>query len=174
MKINEIWTEPTLLARKMTVSIIQANPDDAEEILDLQKLAYRSEAIIYNDWTIPPLTQTIAEMRAEFESMYFLKATSGDKIIGSVRASHENSTCHIGRLIVHPEFRKKGIGTSLMERVEGAFSQAERFELFTGSRSTENMHFYQRLGYRIIREEDLSPAVRLVIMEKLHQNCQVV
>lgn len=156
----------------MIISIIQANPDDAEEILDLQKLAYRSEATIYNDWTIPPLIQTIAEMRSEFESMYFLKATNGDKIVGSVRALHKDSTCHIGRLIVHPEFRKKGIGTSLMERVEGAFPHAERFELFTGSRSIENIHLYQRLGYRILREDDLSPSVRLVIMEKLHQNCQ--
>jgi hypothetical protein len=35
-----------------------ADKGDYEEILDLQKLAYQSEAIIFNDFTIPPLTQT--------------------------------------------------------------------------------------------------------------------
>jgi hypothetical protein len=35
--------------------------------LALQKLAYRSEAEIYDDYTIPPLTQTLGEMRADEE-----------------------------------------------------------------------------------------------------------
>lgn len=156
----------------MTFSIIQAKSDDAEEILDLQKLAYQSEAILYNDWTIPPLTQTIDEIECEFENKFFLKALNGNKIVGSVRASHKDTTCHIGRLIVHPEFQKKGIGTLLMERVERAFSHAERFELFTGSKSTENIRLYHRLGYRVFREKDLSPAVRLVVMERNNRICQ--
>jgi 2-aminoadipate transaminase len=42
--------------------IDRATVEDAKEILDLQKLAYQSEAEIYNDYTIPPLTQTLEEM----------------------------------------------------------------------------------------------------------------
>jgi hypothetical protein len=38
--------------------IEQAGVEDAGEILRLQKLAYQSEARIYNDYTIPPLLQT--------------------------------------------------------------------------------------------------------------------
>ena len=34
---------------------------DAEEILALQKLAYRSEAEIYEDYSIAPLIQTLEE-----------------------------------------------------------------------------------------------------------------
>ena len=33
--------------------------EDAAEILALQKLAYRSEAEIYNDFSIQPLLQTL-------------------------------------------------------------------------------------------------------------------
>ena len=39
--------------------ILRADISDMAEIRDLQKLAYQTEAILYNDWTIPPLTQTI-------------------------------------------------------------------------------------------------------------------
>ena len=46
----------------------QASVKDAAEILALQKLAYRSEAEIYDDYTIPPLTQTLEEMRTDIET----------------------------------------------------------------------------------------------------------
>ena len=41
------------------IEITSAHVDDASEILNLQKLAYRSEAEIYNDWSIAPLHQTL-------------------------------------------------------------------------------------------------------------------
>jgi GNAT superfamily N-acetyltransferase len=150
----------------MDVSIVQASPEDAEDILSLQRAAYRSEAILNDDWTIPPLTQTLPEVQAEFETRVFLKAVCGDRIVGSVRAFLSAGTCRVGRLIVHPDCRGKGIGTSLMERIEAVFSRAERFELFTGAKSIDNIRLYQRLGYRKYREEDLSSRVRLVFMEK--------
>jgi hypothetical protein len=45
--------------------------ENAEEILELQKLAYLSEAETYNDYSIPPLTQTIDQIRADFENSGF-------------------------------------------------------------------------------------------------------
>jgi len=153
---------------QMKFSILQADLEDAEEILELQKLAYQSEAILNNDWTIPPLTQSLSQIKSEFENKIFLKVAIGDKIIGSVRASLDDGTCRIGRLIVHPDYQKNGIGTSLMERIEELFSHAERFELFTGKKSIDNIRLYQRLGYRFSREESLSPRVQLIFMEKLN------
>lgn len=151
----------------MDISIVQASPDDACEILALQKIAYQSEAELNDDWTIPPLTQTLPEIVSEFETKVFLKALCAGKIIGSVRASLQSGTCQVGRLIVHPDYQGKGIGILLMGEIERAFSSAERYELFTGMKSIDNIRLYQRLGYREYREEELSPNVRLVFMEKL-------
>lgn len=150
----------------MDISIVQASPDDASEILSLQKIAYQSEAELNDDWTIPPLTETLPEIISEFEAKVFLKAVCEDKIVGSVRAALDSGTCQVGRLIVHPDYQGKGIGTLLIGRIETRFSLAERFELFTGIKSIDNIRFYQRLGYREYRQEDLSPKVRLVFMEK--------
>ena len=93
--------------------ILPANVSDAAEILELQKLAYQSEAVLYNDWSIPPLTQTLDEIKKEFDEMTFLKVCDSGRIIGSVRASIRDGTCNIGRLIVHPDFQHKGTGTRL-------------------------------------------------------------
>jgi ribosomal protein S18 acetylase RimI-like enzyme len=151
----------------MDVSIAQASVADAVEILALQKLAYRSEAELNGDWTIPPLIQTLSGIETEFEAKTFLKAVLQQEIVGSVRAFLDSDTCLIGRLIVHPDFQGKGIGTLLMRKIETLFSVAKRFEIFTSIRSVDNIRLYKRLGYREFREEDLSPKVRLVFMEKV-------
>jgi len=148
------------------IKIRFANIADAEEILELQKLAYQSEAIIYNDWSIPPLTQTLAEIKKEFTENTFLKACEAEKIIGSVKISTHNENCEIGRLIVHPDLQGKGIGTQLMLAVEAEFPMAKQFELFTGSKSARNISLYEKLGYIIFMRKQLSELVELVFMEK--------
>jgi len=104
--------------------IKRARVEDAEAILALQKLAYLSEAEIYNNKSIPPLTQTLEEIRAEFDHQIFLKALIEGRIIGSVRAFQTQETCHIGRLVVHPDFQNWGIGSQLMNEIENAFQKA--------------------------------------------------
>jgi ribosomal protein S18 acetylase RimI-like enzyme len=150
----------------LEISIIEASVDDSAEILALQKVAYQSEAELYDDWAIPPLTQTRSQIQAEFTTKVFLKALQADTIVGSIRASLDRDICVIGRLIVHPDYQGKGIGTQLLLKIEALFSPAERLELFTGSKSSDNIRLYERLGYRVFREEGLSSKVRLVFMEK--------
>jgi ribosomal protein S18 acetylase RimI-like enzyme len=140
--------------------------EDAADILALQKLAYRSEAEIYGDDTIPPLTQTLEEMCADLKDQVVLKASIDERIVGSVRAYEEQGTCFVGRLIVHPDFQNRGIGTRLMREIERAFTQAERFELFTGDRSERNLHLYLKLGYSVFKRQELTERVTLVFMEK--------
>ncbi|MPN37512.1 hypothetical protein SDC9_185031 [bioreactor metagenome] len=149
------------------VEIFRATSEDAIEILELQKLAYQSEAQIYNDWTLPPLLQTIEEIRCEYNTHLFLKAVNKNSIIGSVRTRVLGDTCYIGKLIVHPNWQNQGLGTRLMAEVEIMNPDAIRFELFTGSLSIRNLSLYQKLGYREFRRELLSKQVELVYLEKI-------
>ncbi len=147
--------------------IAPADIDDAPVILALQKLVYESEARLYDDWTLPPLTQTIDSLRAEFATSLVLKAVDGDAtIVGSVRARESAGTCHVGRLIVSPGQQGRGIGTRLVTEIEARFPAVPRFELFTGNLSAANIRLYERLGYRHYREQVMSPTVTLVFMEK--------
>ena len=144
----------------------RASFEDAKEILDLQKLAYVSEAAIYNDYSIPPLTQTLGQIQADFESRLFLKASIDGSIVGSVRGFMEQETCHIGRLIVHPDFQNRGIGARLMKEIERCFHEAERYELFTGHLSERNLRLYHRLGYIPFAFEAATDSLTFVFMEK--------
>lgn len=146
--------------------ITEAAIADAQDILDLQKLAYQSEAEIYNDFSIAPLTQTLEELRDDFKNKVFLKSVMYGKIVGSVRAYMEEDTCHIGRLIVHPNYQNYGLGRKLMHKIEARFPQARRFEAFTGHKSRRNIYFHQRLGYKIFKRERVSELRDRVFMEK--------
>ena len=122
------------------MKITRANVNDAEELLNLQKLAFQSQARIYNDDKLPPLIQEIDEIKQEFKEKIVLKAIIKSQIIGSVRAYENEGTCHIGRLIVHPDFQNQGIGKQLMLAIEDSFKDCARFELFTGYKSEKNIH----------------------------------
>jgi len=148
------------------MEIERAMISDAEEILVLQKMAYRSEAEIYNDFNIPPLVQTLESIEKDFENQYFLKAVMDGKIIGSVRAYTKEGTCYIGRLIVHPDFQNRGIGTDLMNEIERIFNTCRRFELFTGDKSERNLYLYQKLGYKIFKKAKITDQTMVVYLEK--------
>ena len=146
--------------------IERAAISDAEEILALQKLAYKSEAEIYNDFNIPPMVQTLESVEKDFENQVFIKALMDGRIIGSVRAHSREGTCYIGRLIVHPDFQNRGIGTKLMKEIEKIFGTCQRFELFTGARSERNLYLYQKLGYKIFRTANITDQTTIVHLGK--------
>lgn len=139
---------------------------DASEILFLQKMAYVSEAEIYNDFTIEPLVQTLEGLKQQFKNHIILKAVLANKLIGSVRAYVENGISFIGKLIVHPEYRGMGIGKMLMQEIEKS-CLTNRFELFTGSKSMNNIRLYEKLGYRIFKTKMIDDNLSLVYMEKV-------
>lgn len=149
------------------LDISRAELADAEAIIQLQRLAYQSEAERYNDWSLPALTQTVESLQIEFEQQIILKAVKGDEIIGSVRAFTQQDICKIGRLIVHPHHQCQGIGSQLLHSVETLHWQARLFELFTGSKSLDNIRLYQKHGYAISHNQPLSPDVELVFLQKI-------
>ena len=147
-------------------TITRAERCDLQQILDLQYLAYRSEAELLNDFRIPPLLQTLQELRAEFETGVVLKATDGcGRIVGSVRAHTDGCALFIGKLIVHPQRQGNGIGTEMLESIEKEYPPMRR-ELFTSCKSVKNLALYRRQGYRPFREEETYPGMRFVFLEK--------
>lgn len=150
------------------VRIETATREDASDILAVQKLAFVSEAAIYNDNSIPPLTETVDEVLVAMSEETILKAVRNGIIVGSVRGRLlPDGTCYVGRLVVHPNIQRMGIGTKLMAAIENRFPAAKRYELFTGNLSVINIKLYERLGYRVFCEKRLLETVNLVGMEKL-------
>lgn len=148
------------------MTITEAKREDLEEILALQYLAYESEARLLGNWSIPPLLQTLEEACREYDGGIFLKACDSDgKIVGSVRGYPQGDTLLIGKLMVHPEHRGRGLGTKLLTELEAACPH-RRYELFTSDKSAGNLRLYQRLSYVRFREREVAPDLRFIYLEK--------
>lgn len=131
-----------------TVAVLSIN--DAGEILTLQRAAYLTEAAAHNDFNLPPLTQTLAELTDELgdPSVTALGIREGGRLVGAVRVRRSEDAVELGRLIVAPDRQGQGIGTQLLLRAETVHSEASEMRLFTGEHSAANLRLYARYGYR--------------------------
>ncbi|MFD1260282.1 GNAT family N-acetyltransferase [Entomomonas asaccharolytica] len=139
---------------------------DLPAILELQKLAYQSEAKLLNNFNIPPLTQTLTDIEKEFKQGIILKATdTHHQIIGSVRGYTDDNTLYIGKLIVRPNQQNQGLGTLLLMTIEKYYPQL-RYELFTSTKSEKNLALYVKNGYKEFKREKIKDNLEFVFLEK--------
>ena len=149
--------------------IVEAEPGDAEAILALQKIAYESEAVRYQNWQIPPMVEKVDSVRKDIEQHVVLKAIVDGRLAGSVRGVvKEDGVCEVCRFSVDPALQRRGIGSALLTAIEREFPDIEAFELFTGNRSVENLRLYERHGYRVVpaRTRVISADVSLIFLSK--------
>lgn len=162
----------------MAIQISSVHEQDLPALLAIQRAAFQVEAEQYGDCAIPPLRQTVDDLRVDLFEKVFLKAIEGEDPenqrssdgngtpLGSIRASERDGICSLEKLSVDPAQQRRGIGRALLLAVEERFLSAQRFVLFTGHRSEGNLRLYESLGYRRVREEWISDRLTLVHLEK--------
>ncbi|WP_010534169.1 GNAT family N-acetyltransferase [Brachybacterium squillarum] len=126
---------------------------DAGEVLTLQRAAYLTEAAAHHDFSLPPLTQTLAELEEELtdSAVTALGIRVVGRLVGAVRVRRAASVVELGRLIVAPDWQGHGVGTRLLLRAETVHPEASEMRLFTGEHSTANIRLYTRHGYHETR-----------------------
>ncbi|WP_411142898.1 GNAT family N-acetyltransferase [Streptomyces sp. x-80] len=153
-----------------SVTISAATDQDAEQILKLQYLCYQPEAARHDDYGIEPLTQSLAELRAELGDGCVLVARLGAEVVGSVRGTVDaTGTAKIAKLIVHPRLQRHGLGGRLLAAVEqrlAAERSAKRYRLLTGRRSEGDLRLYRSHGYVPVGTEQPTRRLGPTTLEK--------
>ncbi|MCL2475242.1 MAG: GNAT family N-acetyltransferase [Chloroflexi bacterium] len=138
--------------------------EDLPQILALQYLTYRIYATL--DFVIQPLKQTLAELQEEYALGMVLKAVNEDgQIIGSIRSRLQGDHTYLGKLMVHPDYENRGLGKALVKTAENMTGN-KVYELFTDAYNPKLIGLYQKLGYRIIKEEVVNQYLTIAVLRK--------
>ncbi|WP_257866205.1 GNAT family N-acetyltransferase [Nocardioides marmotae] len=120
------------------------------------------EAVANDDLSIPPLHEdlaTVAESLAEWDT-YVVRVAG--RLVGSVRGRLDGDVWDIGRLMVAPDQRGRGLGRLLLEHAQAvAPAGAASYRLFTGKGSADNLRMYKKAGFgvREVLDGPSGPAV---------------
>ena len=121
-------------------------------------LALLHEAFKYMDGRIDPpsslhrLTTNTISLKAQRESLFLAKYS--EELVGCVFAAPQAGSLYVGKLAVHPDHQRKGIGRCLMDVVERyAISQGVKvLELNSRIELTENHNTFKSMGYVVTAE----------------------
>ena len=72
----------------------------------------------------------------------------GDDVVAAVTGHTWGGTCHVTHLWVHEAHRHKGLGSLLMNAVEGEARRKGCRQVILATHSFQAPAFYERLGYR--------------------------
>lgn len=136
-----------------------------EQLWYLQQSAYRIEADLLGFDRIPPLMDTIDDLRHCKEIFYGWWDEA--ELMGAISYEvPEPDVIDICRLMVHPRSFRQGIGSRLLEHV----LQITGFPIHriaTGARNTPALRLYERAGFQFRREEEIAPGVYLHHLERV-------
>ncbi|TDC39960.1 GNAT family N-acetyltransferase [Actinomadura sp. KC345] len=149
-------------------TVERAGPQDAGEILTVQRAAYVAEAQLYGDPFISPLVESAEQLRRVLSGdAVVLKAVLDGRLVGAVRAQFSEHTCLVGRLVVVPDLQGRGIGRRLLAAMEDEVTgRADACVLFTGHLSEANLRLSRRAGYTETHRERVAAHLTFVHMRK--------
>ena len=147
------------------MQILPASPSDFKTI---QQLAYTIWPVAYGeilskaqlDYMLDAFYSE-ATLLKNFEEKghLFLLARDGEKAVGFASYEHhyqDKDKTRIHKIYVLPETQGKGAGALLMQEIEkAAIENGSAILNLNVNRFNKALHFYQKLGFDIVAEEDI-------------------
>lgn len=136
----------------------------AEKILEIQIPAYQVEANLINYFDIPPLLDTVESLRQCNEMFYgyFVE----NKLAGVISITKNTHCIDICRLVVHPDYFRRGIGKALLSYVLMNFQDATQFSVTTGEQNEPAKRLYISFGFIETKIIEIAPNIFLSQFEK--------
>lgn len=97
-----------------------------------------SEAAAHRDFELPPLTQSLIDLKGELAmaNVLALGIRDAGRLVASLRLHRFGSVIELRRLVVAPDRQGQGLGSRLLVHAETVFPGCRELRLYT------------RLGYR--------------------------
>lgn len=144
--------------------------EDILVLLSLQLASYRVEAELIGFDDIPPLKDGIQSIREAEETFYgfFVQENGERRLAGAISYSREGTIVTICRMMVHPNFFRRGIARSLLQHIlmEQPKNGVTRFIVSTGTKNIPAIRLYESFGFTLRRVFTVPPGVCLSTFER--------
>lgn len=148
------------------MDIVPAQERDIPALYRLQLLAFESEAEMIGSRAIPALQETESHFRADFPHWHTLKLIDETGTIqAAIRYQNTGFGVEIGRLMVHPDVRRRGLAQKLLAAVDSRCPGKTK-TLYTCSKSTTNLLLYEKMGYTPYKTHTESSGLSFVHLKK--------
>lgn len=150
--------------KQMIIELDLDNPEILKEIYELQRAAYLKEAELIDFYAIPPLRETMQELKACGETFwgYF----EDEQLTGAISctiADHELTIC---RMVVNPDHFRKGIAQKLLTKVEEANLDISVLNVSTGKDNLPAKNLYLKNGYKFVSDLEVVPGLYISNFKK--------
>jgi len=136
----------------------------ARSVLALQRASYAVEAALIDDDRIPPLTETLDELRGA--ALEWLGTGDEHGLTGAVAWKIlDDDTVDIYRLVVAPRSFRRGVATALLDRLDGLYP-GRRVVVSTGRDNEPAVTLYVRRGFAVVREHEVIPGLFVADLER--------
>lgn len=129
------------------------------ELWTVQRLAYAVEAELIGFDGIPPLHESLDDLRACGET--FLGLYDEEGLAGAVSYLVEGSTVDICRLVVHPRVHRRGMASKLLDALPDGPQTVS-----TASRNEPALRLYRKRGFSETGTREVAPGVSLTDLSR--------
>lgn len=132
------------------------------EIKEVNQVERKALIGLYDDAGWTAYTKNPEELeKAIFNSQYVLIAKDNNKLVGLLRTVGDGtSIVYIQDILVHSDYKRNKIGTSLMQRTLEKFKHVRQLVLLTDD-TAESRGFYESLGFESCDKGKLVSFVRM-------------
>lgn len=148
------------------MKIVRAEARDIPELYRLQLLSFESEAEMIGSREVPALMESEEENARDFVNWNTYKMLDdAGKIVAAIRFRENGSLVEVGRLMVHPACRRRGLAQQLLQKADTACPGKTK-ELYTCTKSWTNIKLYEKMGYKPVKEHTEESGLSFVYMRK--------
>lgn len=137
----------------------------ARQVLAVQRPSYQIESTLIEYPNLPPLFETIADLQRCDET--FVGCWLAGQLAGVLSYEGTEEGIHIDRLVVHPDYFRRGVGRKLLQWVETAVLPLPlTITVSTAAKNLPAIQLYQSQGYTIVQSKTLPDGLELVLLSK--------
>ena len=136
----------------------------ATKVWELQMLSYQVEADIIGVQDLPPLLERAQDIQQSEEIFYGYYQNKD--LAGVISIDWNERVIHITRLMIHPDYFRKGIATQLLTFVSSLNQQTRMIKVSTALNNEPAVSAYLKQGFKQKTKTYMPEGLWIVSFEK--------